>query len=144
MCSVLAARRGGIRCALHGERRGHGRELPPSPRPTVDFTTDANLDTRHGHHRRTGLTLTATCSRTQALMPASRPRTSRPTGALTLNWQRDCASAWQTALRAVTYSSTSEDPTGTQTTADRAVSFVISDGDREQRRGDAHGDGRRR
>jgi hypothetical protein len=29
----------------------------------------------------------------------------------------------------VTYSSSSEDPTGTQTTADRTVSFVISDGD---------------
>ena len=37
--------------------------------------------------------------------------------------------AWQTALRLVTYSSTSEDPTGTQASADRVVSFVISDGD---------------
>ena len=36
---------------------------------------------------------------------------------------------WQTALRAVTYSSSSEDPTGTQSSADRTVSFVISDGD---------------
>ena len=36
---------------------------------------------------------------------------------------------WQTALRAVTYSSSSEDPTGTQSSADRVVSFVISDGD---------------
>ena len=39
------------------------------------------------------------------------------------------ASAWETALRAVTYSSSSEDPTGTQSSADRVVSFVISDGD---------------
>ena len=38
-------------------------------------------------------------------------------------------SAWQTALRAVTYSSSSEDPTGTQSASDRVVSFVISDGD---------------
>jgi hypothetical protein len=36
--------------------------------------------------------------------------------------------AWQAALRSVTYSSSSEDPTGAQTTADRTVSFVINDG----------------
>jgi hypothetical protein len=36
---------------------------------------------------------------------------------------------WQTALKAVTFSSSSEDPTGTQSASDRTVSFVISDGD---------------
>jgi hypothetical protein len=36
---------------------------------------------------------------------------------------------WQAALRAVTYSSTSEDPTGAHSTSDREVTFVINDGD---------------
>ena len=48
-------------------------------------------------------------------------------GALALSGSVSVA-AWQTALRAVTYQSTSEDPTGTQTSADRVVTFVISDG----------------
>ena len=52
----------------------------------------------------------------------------RGTGVLTLTGSV-LASAWETALRAVTYSSSSEDPTGTQSSADRVVSFVISDGD---------------
>ena len=38
-------------------------------------------------------------------------------------------SAWEAVLRAVTFSSSSEDPTGTQSASDRTVSFVISDGD---------------
>ena len=50
------------------------------------------------------------------------------TGALTMTGSAPVAT-WETALRAVTYSSTSEDPTGTQAPSDRVVSFVISDGD---------------
>ena len=41
---------------------------------------------------------------------------------------RVSVSEWQTALRSVTYSSWSEDPTGTQVASDRTVTFVISDG----------------
>ena len=50
-------------------------------------------------------------------------------GELSLSGSGVSQAVWQTALRAVTYSSSSEDPTGTQSSADRVVSFVISDGD---------------
>jgi hypothetical protein len=50
------------------------------------------------------------------------------TGAMFLSGQVSI-SVWQAALRSVTYSSTEEDPTGTQVPADRTVSFVITDGE---------------
>ena len=50
------------------------------------------------------------------------------TGMLALSGSVSLAD-WQAALRSVMYSSTSEDPTGTQRDSERVVSFVISDGD---------------
>ena len=92
----------------------------------VDFTTDANLDSATA-------TITAGLVDGDVLAYAGSDAGITATyvaadGTLSLNGSVTLA-AWQTALRAVTYSSTSEDPTGTQTTANRTVSFVISDGD---------------
>ena len=46
-------------------------------------------------------------------------------------WQWHSQSQWQSALRAVTYASTSEDPTGHHSWSLRTVTFVVSDGDAE-------------
>ena len=50
------------------------------------------------------------------------------TGTLTLVGTLS-APEWESVLRAVTFSSSSEDPTGTQSASEREVAFVISDGD---------------
>ena len=105
----------------------------------LDLTTDANLDTATVTII-TGLTDgdVLAYSLVGSGIVASYDAAS---GELSLSGSGVSQAVWQTALRAVTYSSSSEDPTGTQSSADRVVSFVISDGDCEQRSGDSYGDG---
>jgi hypothetical protein len=55
------------------------------------------------------------------------PRFNASTGVLLLTGNASVLS-WQAALRLVTYSSSSEDPTGTQLPSNRTISFAISDG----------------
>jgi hypothetical protein len=50
-------------------------------------------------------------------------------GVLILSGVNVSTPTWQDALRAVTYWSSSEDPTGTQSAGDRIVTFMVSDGD---------------
>ena len=50
-------------------------------------------------------------------------------GVLILSGANVSTPTWQDALRAVTYWSSSEDPTGTQSAGDRIVTFMVSDGD---------------
>jgi len=92
----------------------------------VDTITDAKLDTARvaiAAGRRTGDTLAA------AVRAGLTQSFSAGTGVLSLSGANLTQGEWQAVLRSVTYESTSEDPTGTQSPANRTVSFVISDGD---------------
>ena len=91
----------------------------------LDTTTDANLNSEtvtNGSGLMSGDVLAYSGSNAGVVSAYA-----ASTGVLSLSGSI-AVSAWQTALRAVTYSSSSEDPTGTQEASDRVVSFVISDG----------------
>ena len=91
----------------------------------VDFITDDHLESatvRISQGKRAGDVLEYTSTG----MGIS-GQYNESTGALTLVGSA-AVSDWQSALRAVTFSSSSEDPTGTQQSSSRTVAFVISDG----------------